>query len=110
MLYQGSCHCGQTRFEIEGTIETAVSCNCSICTRKGALLWAAPRGALRLFTPDDALATYRFNKHAIAHRFCTSCGIHPFAEDADTAYINLRCVEGLDLAILTIIDFDGRAM
>src|SRR3546814_20401417 len=95
MLYRGSCHCGQVAFEVEGGIEAAVACNCSICSRKGALLWAVPRDALRLFTPDDVMGRYTFNKHAIVHRFCTTCGIHQFAEDSGAArgrsvYVNLR--------------------
>ncbi|MCG3144578.1 MAG: hypothetical protein HONDAALG_02014 [Gammaproteobacteria bacterium] len=35
--------CGRVAFEVEGTIEKAVSCNCSICQRKGTLLWFVPR-------------------------------------------------------------------
>ena len=38
MRYKGSCHCGQIAFEVEGELDTALSCNCSICARKGALL------------------------------------------------------------------------
>jgi hypothetical protein len=39
MKYKGSCHCGRVAFEVEGTIESALSCNCSMCQRKGSLLW-----------------------------------------------------------------------
>jgi hypothetical protein len=115
MRYKGSCHCGQIAFEVEGDLAAAVSCNCSICARKGALLWAVPRDKLRLLIGDEGLGRYSFNKHVIAHRFCRSCGIHPFAEDAAatgeaTAYVNIRCLEGLDLAAVPVMDFDGRSM
>ena len=115
MAHLGSCHCGAVAFEVEGEIEAAVACNCSICARKGALLWAVPRDRLRLLTPDAAMGTYSFNKHAIAHRFCTTCGMHPFAEDAGlgddrSAYVNLRCLADLDLATVPVIEFDGRSM
>lgn len=97
MLYTGSCHCGKVRFEVEGEIDGACACNCSMCARKGSLLWFVPRDALRLQTPDEDIATYLFNKHVIRHRFCPSCGIHPFAEGTDPkgnamAAVNLRCV------------------
>ena len=36
MKYQGSCHC--VAFEVEGEIKSAMSCNCSMCQRKGSLL------------------------------------------------------------------------
>jgi hypothetical protein len=82
MRYSGSCHCGKVKVDIEGELGAAIACNCSICSRKGALLWAVPRDKLRLLGPEDALGTYLFNKRAIAHRFCKSCGIHVYAEDA----------------------------
>ncbi|MGE4245817.1 MAG: GFA family protein [Parvibaculaceae bacterium] len=115
MLYRGSCHCGRVSFEVEGTLEAVVSCNCSICARKGALLWAVPRAALKLDAGKDALSSYTFNRHAIVHRFCPACGIHPFAEDAGEgegrdAYVNVRCLEGVDLGALQTIDFDGRSL
>ncbi len=34
-MRQGSCHCGAIRFEVEGTFEEALECNCSHCSRKG---------------------------------------------------------------------------
>jgi hypothetical protein len=115
MLYKGSCHCGKIAFEVEGDLTAAIACNCSICMRKGALLWAVPRDRLRLLSSDDSMGRYLFNKHEIAHRFCRVCGIHPFAEEAEAkadraAYINIRCLDGLDLASVPIMAFDGRSM
>lgn len=112
MLYRGSCHCGDVAFEGEGEISAAVACNCSICSGKGALLWAVPRNDLRLSTPDDAMGRYTFNNHAIAHRFWKRCGMNPIAEETQaggSAFINLRCIEGLDLSAIPVIAFDGRS-
>ncbi|WP_428425708.1 GFA family protein [Methylibium sp.] len=114
MTYQGSCHCGQVRFEVEGELKQAMSCNCSICSRKGALMWFVPAAQLRLLTPEDGLATYTFNKHRIQHRFCPSCGIHPFGEGTDPkgnrmAAVNIRCLEGVDLESVPVQQHDGRA-
>ena len=115
MQFKGSCHCGRVAFEIEGELTGAVACNCSICSRKGALLWCVPRGALRLLNPEDGIGTYTFNNHIIEHRFCKTCGMHPYAEDVKSkndrmAYINIRCLEGVDLAAVPVQDFDGRSM
>lgn len=115
MRYKGSCHCGRVAFEVEGTIEKAIACNCSICQRKGSLLWFVPREQLRLTTPEENAGTYAFNKHVIKHRFCPSCGIHPYAEGISpkgdrTAAINVRCLEGIDLASIPVTEFDGRAL
>lgn len=114
MLYKGSCHCGKASFQVEGQIDEVMDCNCSICIRKGALLWFVPRDSLRLLTPEENLRAYTFNKHVIRHRFCPECGIHPFGEGTDPngremAAINVRCLEGVDLASFPVHHFDGRA-
>jgi hypothetical protein len=113
MIYQGSCHCGQVAYEVEGEIQGALACTCSMCQRKGSLLWFVPRAQFRLRTPEDAAATYTFNKHVNQHRFCPTCGIHPYAEGVDPkgnpmAAINLRCIEGIDLDAIPVQHFDGR--
>lgn len=115
MIFKGSCHCGAVSFEVEGQIDGALACNCSICSRKGSLLWFVPRNNLRLHTPEDAASTYTFNKHVIKHRFCPTCGIHPYGEGVDPkgnamAAINLRCVEDIDLDSIPVHKFDGRAL
>ena len=113
MKYKGSCQCGKIAFEVEGKIEGALACNCSMCQRKGSLLWFVPRSALQLLTPEDAMSTYTFNKHVIKHHFCPVCGIHPFGEGADpsgavTAAVNLRCLEDIDLTTIPVQHYDGR--
>lgn len=115
MLYRGSCHRGKVAFEVEGELAGAVACNCSICARKGSLLWAVPRDKLRLLTSEEDIGLYTFNKHAIAYRFCRTCGIHPYGEDVDaaadrTAYVNIRCLEDFDLTSVPAHSFDGRSM
>ena len=52
MQYEGSCHCGQIAFVVEAAepITDALDCNCSLCRRRGGLLWFGPREALRLTT------------------------------------------------------------
>jgi hypothetical protein len=112
MLYKGSCHCGRIRFEVEGEVDSGMACNCSMCSRKGSLLWFVPREQLRLLTPEDAAATYLFNKHVIKHRFCTTCGIHPYGEGpgpggALMATVNLRALEDFDLSAVPVKHVDG---
>jgi hypothetical protein len=115
MKYTGSCHCGKVRYEAEGEIKGAIACNCSICSRKGSLLWFVSRGRFTLRTPESDAATYTFNKNRIEHRFCPRCGIHPFAYGIDPkgnkmAAVNVRCLEGVDPAQLPVQQFDGRSL
>ncbi|MGR4872076.1 GFA family protein [Variovorax sp. LARHSF232] len=115
MKYQGSCHCGRVKFEVEGDLTSAMSCNCSICQRKGSLLWFVPRGAMRLLTPEEDTSAYLFNKHQITHRFCPVCGIHPYGEGTAPsgeamAAVNIRCIEGIDLQGIPVTHYDGRSI
>jgi hypothetical protein len=114
MLYNGSCHCGHVAFRVDGTLAGALSCNCSICQRKGSLLWFVPQQQLTLLTPDENASTYTFNKHVIKHRFCPRCGIHPYGEAVGPegramAAINVRCLDGIELEKIPVSHFDGRA-
>ena len=115
MRYRGSCHCGKVSFEVEGEIKGAMDCNCSICQRKGSLLWFVPRDHLHLLSPDDATGIYTFNKHVIKHRFCPTCGIHPYGEGIGPdgkamAAINLRCIENIDVSSIPVQHFHGRSL
>lgn len=115
MTYKGSCHCGNVAFEVEGEITGAMACNCSICSRKGSLMWFVSRDSLRLLTLEESAGTYTFNKHIIEHRFCQTCGIHPYGEGIGPdgnrmAAINVRCLEDVDLASIPVQNVDGRSM
>ncbi|MDO9101288.1 MAG: GFA family protein [Candidatus Nitrotoga sp.] len=115
MIYKGRCHCGKVAFEVEGEINGAMACNCSICSRKGTLMWFVPREKLRLLTSESEMSTYTFNKHVIKHRFCSTCGIHPYGEGVDPngnsmAAINIRCIEGIDLASVPVQNYDGLSL
>src|SRR5258706_13130101 len=111
MLYKGSCHCGHIAFQVEGTLTGAMSCNCSICGRKGALLWFVPRERVQLLTAVENASNYNFNKHRILHHFCPNCGMHPYGEalgskGAAMVAINILCfkVEVVEKTLVTQLD------
>lgn len=114
MRYQGSCHCGKIAFEVEGEIESLLQCNCSICSKKGYLLWFVPFSQVEMKTPREAASTYTFNKHVIKHQFCPACGCAPISLGTDpagqeTAAINARCLDNVDLGGIAIQQYDGRS-
>ena len=115
MSYRGSCHCGRIAFEVQGEIESLMECNCSICTKRGSLLWFVPRASLALTTPAENLSTYTFNQRKIKHHFCPVCGCAPYAEGTDPkgnpmAAISARCLDGVDLTAFRRQPFDGRSL
>lgn len=113
-MFSGSCHCGRVAFEVDGELSEVKECNCSHCSRKGYLLWFVPGARFRLKSPEDQTSVYRFHKHVIDHHFCSRCGCAPFATgigptgDA-TAAVNVRCLEGVDLAAVKRVPVDGRS-
>lgn len=111
--YKGSCHCGNVRYEVTTDLSKVIACNCSLCSRAGYLLSFVPASQFKLLSGEDSLKDYRFNKHAIAHVFCTNCGVRSFArgkgKDGEMAAINVRCLEGVDPDTLEITKVNGRA-
>lgn len=111
--YQGSCHCGNVAYTLEGEVTEAIDCNCSMCRKRGGLLAFFPRDALTLTTPENSYATYTFNTHKLQHHFCPKCGIAPFSEGVHPgtgnkmAAVNVRCLADVDLAALKITSVDG---
>lgn len=116
MSFRGSCHCGRITYRLDDAEPTeAIACNCSICRRKGHLLAFFTPDKFTLETSRDEIAVYTFGKHVIRHQFCKTCGCGPFSEGVGPGgqamvAINLRCVEGIDLAKIRIKPFDGASL
>jgi hypothetical protein len=107
----GSCHCGRVRFRVTADLSRVTECNCSICSKKGFLHLIVPPEQFELTSGAEALTTYRFNTGTARHTFCASCGIHPFyvpRSDPDKIDVNVRCLDGVDVAALNVHRFDGR--
>ena len=112
MIYQGSCHCGAVRFEVEAPEEIdADLCNCSICTKSGFLHLIVPKSRFRLLSGAEAITTYTFNTGVAKHTFCRTCGIKPFyvpRSNPDGIDVNVRCLDPGTVVALTVRPFDGR--
>ena len=109
--YRGGCHCGGVAYEVTGVIDDISECNCSICAKKAYVHWIVPRESFRLLTPAENLATYRFNTGAAQHHFCPTCGVASFyiaRSDPDKIDVNVRCLEGVELAKFKLRKFDGQ--
>lgn len=109
--YEGGCHCGRVRFRVIADLARVSECNCSICTKKGFLHHVVPRERFELLSGKDELTTYQFNTMTAKHTFCRTCGIHAFyvgRSDPDKIDVNVRCLDGVDLAEIKPQIFDGR--
>ena len=113
MLYQGRCHCGRIAFEVGGELDSVNECNCSFCSRIGALRWFVPRKQVRFITPETDLSTYQFGTKRLKHYFCPECGCAPIASNSrngvETLIVNARCLDDVDVSTLKIRAVNGRS-
>ncbi|MBV8757883.1 MAG: GFA family protein [Deltaproteobacteria bacterium] len=112
--HHGSCHCGAVSYEVELDLaQPAISCNCSMCGRSGALLMFVPPDKFNLEKGEDAMSVYKFNKHVIDHLFCKTCGVRPFARGqgpkGPMVAINVRCLDDVDVFKQPRNEFDGKS-
>lgn len=119
--YSGSCHCRRVQFEITAQIDHVRSCDCSICSKRGALNFRVPKEALRLLTPWPELTVYEWGSGTAKDYFCSTCGVLPFrrpsdptpeelaqgAEPFDGWAVNVRCLSGIDWQELPVRKIDG---
>jgi hypothetical protein len=99
------------RFRVTADLDGVTECNCSVCSKKGFLHLIVAPERFELLSGKDDLTTYRFNTNTARHTFCRHCGIHSFyvpRSDPDKIDVNVRCLDGVDLAALSIKRFDGR--
>jgi len=112
--YQGSCHCGAIEFSFEAEeIKDGIRCNCSLCSRKGAMMTtnAIPPEDFHIKAAEDALGLYQFGAKTAKHYFCKTCGIYTFhvtSRQPDHYRANLGCIEGVDPFELEADLFDGK--
>ncbi|HET6927868.1 MAG TPA: GFA family protein [Hyphomicrobiaceae bacterium] len=112
--YSGGCHCGRVRYEAATDPSQAIACNCSICAKHGLWLTFVPPQQFKLLSGLDDLVDHQFNKHIIHHLFCRTCGVESFArgkskDGKDVFAINVRCLDGIDIAKLKPKPVDGRS-
>ena len=107
----GGCHCGAVRFSVdlpEGWLPHL--CDCSLCGMKGSVLIDLPLDALEVTEGEEHLTLYTCNTGVAKHRFCSTCGIHPFHQlrsDPTKFGVNAVCLDGFnryDFAELPVND------
>lgn len=113
--YTGGCHCTKVRYEVDmEELTSAMSCNCSICSKRGWLLTFVPASSFRLLSGADEVTTYHFNKNKIDHIFCKTCGTASYGSGSDAEgnvmmAINVRCLDDVDVSTLIINQVDGKS-
>lgn len=115
MVIEGQCHCGRVRWQIDGPVDRATACNCTMCRRSGAL-WAYGFDLenIRVTAAEGDQTAYVHGDRTLALMFCRTCGnvthwraVEPGADGRRRAAVNLRMAEPAAVAAVAIHHFDG---
>ncbi len=112
-LYNGSCHCGAVRFTVEGEIPEAYTCDCSLCSKKNALMANVHESRLKITAGEDKLGLYQWNARIAKHYFCTQCGIYPFHRKRSMPHhygVNVKCLDDFDSKSVPVRQAEGKDM
>ena len=76
--YSGGCHCGKVRYQVTLDLGKVISCNCSMCGKKGSLLTFAPAEQFKLQSGEGDLTvlTARLRQNRISGRDQPEHGQH----------------------------------
>lgn len=111
MIYQGGCHCGAVKFEVDAPEEIEVEdCNCSVCRMTGFLHLIVPASKFRLLSGRESVTTYQFNTGVAKHLFCKICGVKSFyipRSNPDGIDVNVRCLR-TQPRLIKVVAFDGQ--
>jgi len=114
--YEGACHCGRVRFEVDADIDHVRVCDCSVCYKRGALNFRVHQDDFRPLTPLDEMTLYQWHTKTSKDYFCPDCGILPFRiprmhNEGETIWtINVRCLAGIDAYELPIREVYGSQL
>lgn len=131
MTLTATCHCGATRITLPGHPTEARRCNCTFCTRTGAV-WAYYDPSQLTIKTEGRDAEYSASGGMNRHHFCPTCGMQTWGDSPDWAemynadgtpkngeanamptrrvyQVNLNLVDDLDWSVISIEELDGRA-
>ena len=95
--HDGSCHCGEVRFEYETAVPLEVrACQCSFCRKHNSRNVSDPDGSARIES-SVPLTRYRFGLGITDFLICPACGCYIAAAMRDgeawRSTLNLNCFD-----------------
>ena len=108
----GSCHCGVITYEIDEEPQWLTECNCSFCSKAGALWFHADRNNVTVKYEPESVVRYVWGDKTIAFISCKSCGgtthcesLRP--EEHTRMALNVRMASSSSFEDIRVRHFDG---
>ena len=130
MSLTATCHCGGTHIELPHLPERRLECNCTFCTKAGAIWGYFGAGEMKVVTDEHSRL---YTKSGLNnHHFCGRCGMQTWGDSPDWTEIynydgapkaghaagdmptrrsygiNLKLLDDYDVSSLTAEKADGR--
>ena len=110
--YRGRCHCGAVSFTYPQTPEFLTQCNCSLCSRLGALWAYETRANVVLACGESATIRYIQGDRTLESHSCNTCGCttHWLSVDGDESSrmaVNFRLCDPDAIKDIRVRQFDG---
>jgi hypothetical protein len=101
-MIQGSCLCGEVRYEIAGELRSITHCHCSMCRKAHGAAFASfaeveARG-LRITHGRELICRHRSSENA-QRSFCSRCGSNFFFESEEAPDLVYVAAGGFDSEI-----------
>lgn len=94
IIYAGRCHCGALTLRYSTASEPSSvaprACDCSYCTRQGAMYVSDPEGSLSL---DPGSVVYRQGGERAEFLSCGRCGVFLAVVFEGRGAVNVRCLD-----------------
>lgn len=108
----GSCHCGAVTIELPFEPETAISCNCSICRRLGAVWVYYEFGTVKVSGHPEHTEEYIQGDKTLRIIRCSGCGCathwEPLNQERGARHgVNLRNFDPGLIESIQVRRFDG---
>ena len=130
MTLIATCHCGDTRIELPRLPERRLECNCTFCTKTGAVWGYFAPGEMTIIQDKHGAVYSKSGMNQ--HHFCAVCGMQTWGDSPDWSEIynadgtpkaghgagemptrrsyavNLKLLDDFDVSTLTAEKIDGR--
>ncbi|KAL5476701.1 hypothetical protein ACEPAI_2887 [Sanghuangporus weigelae] len=113
--FKGNCHCHKFSFDFVHPplgVKKPVSCNCTLCTRTGAINIFGRDKFFHLTDGSagwDEFSKYKSKTWPTTHHFCPDCGSWMFWAGMGLVGVNIRMIDGIEVENLEVNHLDGRS-